>query len=197
MSTASPVKGCAPALKRQWAISVRLGATCALTALLLLLNANLETAWAPLNNLIITLVLGVWISCSDITTRLIPNAATPTLTLLYTATFVIAWTQGWFTSADALRTLSASAVVGTIYALLFLVDGTSPGDVKLAALLTLAVGGFGWAPILTAAVVPYLLALPEALLRAIRRKRAPGIPFGPYLVAGAALALGGVLLGWQ
>lgn len=196
MSTALPAERPSRALRRPWRVSVSLGAVGALVSLVLLTGPGSGQSWVALSNLIITALLGVWITYSDIRTRLIPNAAIPTLAVLYIGTLLAGVAYGWLSGADALRAAAAFAIVGVAYAFLFIAGGTSPGDVKLAATLALAVGGFGWPAVIVGALASYLLALPEAVIRWASKARQAGMPFGPYLVAGTLLALMGILLQW-
>jgi leader peptidase (prepilin peptidase) / N-methyltransferase len=92
----------------------------------------------------------------------------------------------------ASRAVLAAGVLGGGYLVLALLprSGLGYGDVKLAALLGLALGWLGWRHVLTGAVLPYVFAAPVALvLVCSRRLRRDGaLPFGPYLLAGALIA---------
>lgn len=87
----------------------------------------------------------------------------------------------------------AAVVMGGGYLLLAAIGASSAGmgDVRLAALTGLVLGTGGWHTVLYGALIPYLLAAPFALA-ALRRHPSvadpPRIPFGPFLVSGAALA---------
>jgi leader peptidase (prepilin peptidase)/N-methyltransferase len=70
-------------------------------------------------------------------------------------------------------------------------DGLGFGDVKLAAVLGFLLGWFGWPTLLAGVVLPHLINGPVAiwLLVARRAGRRTALPFGPALLAGAALAI--------
>ncbi|WFE51220.1 hypothetical protein [Micromonospora sp. WMMD1155] len=91
------------------------------------------------------------------------------------------------------RTLTAAALaaaaLGGLYLALVLVAGSGMGmgDVRLAALLGAALGATGWPTVLLGGLLPFVLAVPEALAR-LALHRAPNLAFGPYLVTGALVA---------
>ena len=74
--------------------------------------------------------------------------------------------------------------------------GMGFGDVRLAALLGLALGHLGWAELLVGVYSGFLVfGLPGLLLAIVRRDRRllrTAFPFGPFMVAGALV---GVLTG--
>jgi leader peptidase (prepilin peptidase)/N-methyltransferase len=69
--------------------------------------------------------------------------------------------------------------------------GMGFGDVKLAGLLGLYLGWLGWSSVLVGAFAGFLLGglTGVALLLTRRAGRKSAIPFGPYMLAGAMLAL--------
>ncbi|WP_069170946.1 prepilin peptidase [Streptomyces griseus] len=94
--------------------------------------------------------------------------------------------------------LLGGAALGGFYFLLFLVNpnGMGFGDVKLALALGVALGWYGWAVLCAGGFAGFLLgALYGVGLMLLRRAgRRTGIPFGPFMIAGALLGLlaGGV-----
>jgi leader peptidase (prepilin peptidase)/N-methyltransferase len=86
----------------------------------------------------------------------------------------------------------AGAGVGGLYLLIAIVSPRmiGLGDVRLAAVLSTALGATGWLAVALGGVLPYILALPFAVTQ---RKRHDGskvdLPFGPFLLAGAVLAM--------
>jgi leader peptidase (prepilin peptidase)/N-methyltransferase len=82
--------------------------------------------------------------------------------------------------------LAGYYAVATLYP-----GGMGFGDVKLAGLLGLYLGWLGWSPVLVGAFAGFLLGgVVGALLLATRRAdRKTAIPFGPYMLAGALLAV--------
>lgn len=96
------------------------------------------------------------------------------------------------------RALLAGVVLGAVYFVLFLVNpaGMGLGDVKLALPVGTALGWYGWDAVILGTFVAYLLAAGYglALLAARRAGRRTALPFGPFMVVGAlvALVLGGL-----
>ena len=96
--------------------------------------------------------------------------------------------------ADLGRALLAGAVLGGAFLLLCLLTpgGLGLGDAKLAAVLGLMLGWFGWLEVLAGVLGAFLLGglFAIALLVARRATRRSAVAFGPWLVAGAVLSLG-------
>ncbi|WP_432498588.1 prepilin peptidase [Kineococcus auxinigenes] len=95
--------------------------------------------------------------------------------------------------AAALRAAVGAVAVFGLYVVLFVAKpgGMGLGDVKLAGVLGMLLGWWGWDALVVGTFLAFLLggvvALPLVLSgRAGRRSR---IPFGPYMLAGALLAL--------
>ncbi|MEU5658092.1 A24 family peptidase [Streptomyces sp. NPDC047737] len=85
------------------------------------------------------------------------------------------------------------AALGGFYFLLFLINPTGMGfgDVKLALALGVALGWYGWAVLCAGGFAGFLFgALYGAGLMLLRRAgRKTGIPFGPFMIAGALVGL--------
>ncbi|PPF32668.1 A24 family peptidase [Pseudoclavibacter sp. AY1H1] len=167
-----------------WTWSAAAGiATAALTLLAGILGENSTQwalRWAGLAG------VGIAIAVIDGRQRRIPDRLTiPTLTALLTSyAFAIAPDSAGMMLA--LGTAGAAAAGAVFFALAF-IGGMGLGDVKLAALIGAAiVPAFGWPTLLAALIAAFLLGFPHALLRVIRPRRDTHMPFGPYLVAGAA-----------
>jgi len=94
--------------------------------------------------------------------------------------------------AGALRGLIAAALLYAFYRILAVLPrGMGGGDVKLAPLLGLYLGWLGWSSVAVGAFAGFLLggvvgALLIALKLATRKSR---IPFGPYMLTGAFVAV--------
>ncbi|MFC9246766.1 prepilin peptidase [Streptomyces sp. NPDC057136] len=92
--------------------------------------------------------------------------------------------------------LLGGLTLGGFYFLLFLINpnGMGFGDVKLALSLGVALGWYGWAVLFAGGFAGFLLGAVYGLgLMLMRRAgRKTGIPFGPFMIAGALL---GVLFG--
>jgi len=80
----------------------------------------------------------------------------------------------------------------TVYAVLAVLprSGLGFGDVKLAALLGIALARIGWAPLVWGTTLAFVLGGVAALvLLATRRAtRDTHLPFGPAMLAGAGVA---------
>ncbi|MFH9606599.1 prepilin peptidase [Streptomyces sp. NPDC017448] len=96
------------------------------------------------------------------------------------------WTSG----------LLGGLALGGFYLLLFLInpDGMGFGDVKLALALGVVLGWYGWAVLFVGGFTGFLFGAVYGLGLVLLRRagRRTGIPFGPFMMAGA---LTGLLLG--
>ena len=90
----------------------------------------------------------------------------------------------------AVRGLAAAVVLYVLFWVLSL-GGMGGGDVKLAPLLGLYLGWLGWGAVAIGAFAAFLLGglVGVALLAARVASRKTKIPFGPYMLAGAFLAI--------
>ncbi|MFE3716944.1 prepilin peptidase [Streptomyces cyaneofuscatus] len=92
--------------------------------------------------------------------------------------------------------LLGGLVLGGFYLLLFLINpnGMGFGDVKLALTLGVALGWYGWEVLFLGGFAGFLFGAAYGLGLVLLRRagRKTGIPFGPFMIAGA---LTGVLLG--
>lgn len=104
----------------------------------------------------------------------------------------------WNPSGEAswtplLRALIGGAVLFAAYLVLVLVypRGMGLGDVKLAGLLGLYLGWFGWPELVVGWFAAFFLGgvFSLVLLASGRAKRGSGIPFGPWMLLGAAVGL--------
>ncbi|MFC9478531.1 prepilin peptidase [Streptomyces griseus] len=96
------------------------------------------------------------------------------------------WTSG----------LLGGLALGGFYFLLFLINpnGMGFGDVKLALALGVALGWYGWTVLFLGGFAGFLFGAAYGLCLVLLRRagRRTGIPFGPFMIAGA---LTGLLLG--
>lgn len=92
-----------------------------------------------------------------------------------------------------LRALVGAVALFAFYFLLLVVwpGGMGLGDVKLAGLLGLYLGWFGWGAVLVGAFGAFVLGgvFAVVLLATGRAKRGSGVPFGPWMIAGAFLGI--------
>jgi leader peptidase (prepilin peptidase) / N-methyltransferase len=161
-----------------------------------LVGAAVGLAW-PLLFLLPLVPVGVALAVVDLRTRLLPTVVVwPTLGM----TAVLAVLSGILEGdRDALvrAGLGAALVFALFFALWWIHPaGMGYGDVRLSAVLGLALGYLGW-PELAIGIYGGFLAfsVPGLLLALLRRDRAvlrAAYPFGPFLLAGA---LAGVVLG--
>lgn len=162
------------------------------TALLLVLVVVRFGATWQLPAFLVLAVTAVLLAVVDLQHRLLPNrvllpALATGLALLLGAA---AAGDAWEDLGRAL--LGAAALFAAFLALVLIRPGAlGMGDVKLAALLGLYLGWVGWPAVLLGAVAGFVVqALVALVLLAARRvRRDSELPFGPALLAGAALAL--------
>jgi leader peptidase (prepilin peptidase)/N-methyltransferase len=96
---------------------------------------------------------------------------------------------GW---GAAVRGLAAAVLLYALYFLLSLYPkGMGGGDVALAPLLGLYLGWLGWSSVAIGAFAGFLLGgiVGAVLLAGRRARRGTQIPFGPFMLAGAFVAV--------
>jgi len=133
----------------------------------------------------------------DLDTRRLPDVLTlgvvPPLVLLLVAASAASgdWTALW-------RALAGGAALFTFYFVLLVIypAGMGFGDVKFALSLGIALGYLGWGSLVVGAFAAFLLGgvLSIVLLATGKVTRKSGLPFGPWMAAGAAV---GVAVGEQ
>jgi leader peptidase (prepilin peptidase)/N-methyltransferase len=137
-------------------------------------------------------VMAAWLTVIDIKHQLLPNrivfpSAAIAGVLLLSACLVM------LDGATALRTILGAVVLWVAYAVLRLISPSSMGfgDVKLAFVLGLYLGFVSWQAVLWGTVLAFMLGAVWGLVLIISR-RGTGktqIPFGPFMLAGALVAL--------
>lgn len=139
----------------------------------------------------------VALSVIDWYTKLLPTR----LVLPATAYAVLAAGAGWALTQqadDLVRGLLGLVIARSLFWVMWFVHsaGMGFGDVRLAALLGVALGHLGWAELVVGIYAGFLVfGLPGLLLAIVRRDRSllrTAFPFGPFMLVGALL---GVLLG--
>jgi leader peptidase (prepilin peptidase) / N-methyltransferase len=136
--------------------------------------------------------LAVVLTCIDLQHHRLPDVlvlpAYPVLVGLFALECAV--TGEWWPLVTA---LIGGAILFTIYFLAALVypGGMGFGDVKLAGVLGIALGWLGWGPLVVGSFSAFLLGgVASAILLATRRVgRRSGIPFGPWMFAGAAVGI--------
>lgn len=161
-------------------------------------GARLGLDWALPGFLLFAWTLLV-LAVIDAGTRRIPNRLTypltPTLLVLLGGAALLHAQPGW-----ALRALLGGFIAFGLLLSMALVNprGMGMGDVKLAAFIGIGLGYLGWDHLLLGVFAGFLLGgvVASALLIGQARGRKDAIPFGPYLAAGAIVALlaGGPLI---
>jgi leader peptidase (prepilin peptidase)/N-methyltransferase len=160
-----------------------------------LLFAALAAQLGPHADLPAFLYLGaiaVALAMIDIDTRRLPNAiVVPSYAVAAALLAGAAAAEGEW--GHLLRAgLGAAALFG-FYFLLVLVypKGMGFGDVKLAGVLGLYLGWLGWGALAVGAFLAFLLGgvLGAALMALGRASRKTAIPFGPWMLAGALIAV--------
>jgi leader peptidase (prepilin peptidase)/N-methyltransferase len=136
--------------------------------------------------------IAVALTMIDIDVKRLPNAIVLPSYLVGAALLVPALLAGadWRQGA---RALLAMALLYGFYLVLALIypGGMGFGDVKLAGVLGLYLGWLGWNSVLIGAFAAFLIGglVGAVLLVAGRAGRKTALPFGPYMLAGAFLAV--------
>lgn len=161
--------------------------SAALTALLPLSSRPPVAPWGALA---VFLAGGIPLALLDLRTHRLPNRGVfPLAGALAGYWCAVAVVTGQW---QLLLQATGSAIAITAIALLIGMIGTlAGGDIKLMLAIGLLTGWVSWMLPLYALAAGYLLAWPHAALRLWQRRRGlvdgTRIPFGPYLIGGAAL----------
>lgn len=129
----------------------------------------------------------------DVHRRRLPDRALLPMYPVIGLVLILAGIDG--SNPDALLRAAAGATVclfgyGAICAA---TGGLGFGDVKLAGVIGLLTGWVSWPVVATATVVALIIGGVQGVLTAVVSRRRSEIPFGPAMLAGAALALMGGL----
>lgn len=130
----------------------------------------------------------------DVSIRTLPNRIIYPTAALCSVLLGLSWVSGGLAGSDLLRALATACALG-IYALTVVmiapVGGYGLGDVRLTVLLGLVLGAQSWwLAVIALVIVPPLLALaPMAVLVLFKPATRVGLPFGPFLAAGAIVAI--------
>jgi leader peptidase (prepilin peptidase)/N-methyltransferase len=136
------------------------------------------------------------LACTDFAVQRLPDPLTGAAYAGTVVLLLLAAAVGgpWSVLGPALlRALLGGLALAGFYLLLMVISpsGMSPGDVKLAASLGTLLAWFGWRLLLAGGLAGlWLGALCAAALLVSRRAgRKQLIPFGPFMIAGAVLAV--------
>lgn len=159
---------------------------------------NAAAVWAAGLELLAFLVLagfGVALAAIDLDTHRLPDA----LVYPLAATGVVLLAAAALVGGDGgalVRALIAAVALGAVYLAIAVVKpaGMGMGDVKLAVALGLFLGWIGWGAVAVGFIAAFALGalVGGALILARRIDRRGGIPFGPWMIAGAWI---GILFG--
>ncbi|WP_345761937.1 prepilin peptidase [Diaminobutyricibacter sp. McL0608] len=132
--------------------------------------------------------ISVVLALIDLDTRRLPNAIVLPSYLVGAALLGISA----FIAGDLSTLVSAGVGMAALFAFYLVAalvypGGMGFGDVKLAGVLGLFLGFLGWGPLIVGAFAAFVLGgLFGVALFALRRaRRGTGIPFGPWMLAGA------------
>jgi leader peptidase (prepilin peptidase) / N-methyltransferase len=141
---------------------------------------------------------GVALALIDLDVKRLPNAIVlPSYVVALVLLAAAAVSEGEW--SNVLRALFGMAALFAFYFLLVLVypSGMGFGDVKLAGVLGLFLGYLGWAEVVVGGFLGFLFGgvVGGALMAMRRAGRKSQIPFGPFMLAGALVAIvaGGAL----
>lgn len=139
--------------------------------------------------------IGLALALIDLDTHRLPDAIVlPSYPVAAALLVLASWGEGdW---AALVRAAIGGAALWVLYFALAVAKpgGMGFGDVKLAGVLGLYLGWVGWGALVVGAFAAFLLGgiFSIGLLLSGRAGRGSGIPFGPWMIAGAAI---GVLVG--
>jgi leader peptidase (prepilin peptidase) / N-methyltransferase len=167
------------------------GVTAATAAVLLLIAAKFGLSWQSPAYVYLTgaaVVLGI----VDLAEKRLPNAVIyPSLVLM-----PVLLTGAAAITGDWTALLGAGLGAAGLFAVYFLLALISPGsigmgDVKLAAVLGLALGFQGWSTVLIGSAAGFVVGGLVSLIALVagRATLHSSIPFGPAMLAGAFLGL--------
>ncbi|MEZ0449648.1 prepilin peptidase [Cellulomonas sp. ICMP 17802] len=154
--------------------------------------------------LLYLVAISVALALIDLDTKRLPNAIVlPSYPVAFALLTLASWNPGGTPDWAALvRALIGAAVLYAIYLVTVVVypAGMGFGDVKLAGVLGLYLGWFGWGALFVGWFSAFLFGgiFSVALLFSGRAGRKSGIPFGPWMLLGAAvgIVLGEALWSW-
>ena len=153
--------------------------------------AVLAEGWAELAGFAILAVGCALLVVIDLAVKRLPDAIVGPLYLaLFAALTAAAILDGNLAGLGRAAAASALAVAGYFLLAFISPAGLGLGDVKLAGVLAGFLGWLGWSEVLFGMLSAFALGamVSLVLLAAGRVKRDSEIPFGPLMVAGAALA---------
>lgn len=195
-------RDCAAPISARYPL-VELGTALAFVIVAALLGPQLDAAAATpvaadvvvLAALLYLAAISIALAAIDLDVHRLPNSIVlPAYGVGAAALAVAAIASGDLVSLA--RAAAGAGILFAFYLVLALVAprGMGMGDVKLAGVLGLFLGWFGWDALVVGALAAFLLGgvYGVILILARRARRTTGIPFGPWMLAGAWV---GILLG--
>ncbi|MDN5794166.1 MAG: prepilin peptidase [Intrasporangium sp.] len=174
-----------------WVVTAGLGPLWAALAW----KFGIPAGWLLLPALLTFATVALALTWVDLDIHRLPEGLTlPSLPILLGQVTFAAWATGdWGLLVRAVLGAAFLGVLGLLLALLaaLLRSGFGLGDVVLLGLIGLVTGSVGWAAPVLALYAAFLLGGAYALVHVVvrRRSRHDSVPFGPFLVAGAIIAL--------
>ncbi len=173
-------------------ISVRYPLVEALTGILFALLAWRLGPTAALPAFLYLVAIGVALALIDLDVKRLPNVLTLPSYVVAPSLLLVA-VLGEATLSDWLRALGGlAALYGVYFALAFAYPaGMGFGDVKLAGILGLYLGWLGWATWAVGLLAGFFLGGGAGILLLLlgRAGRKSAIPFGPFMLLGALIAV--------
>lgn len=172
--------------------AVELGTAGLFVAVVARFGGELSDAWAIPAYWYLA-AIGMALAWIDVDTHRLPDAIVlpsyPVAVVLLVGATAAAGDWG-----AGLRALLGGVILLAFYLLLVVVypAGMGLGDVKLAGVLGLYLAWLGWGALVVGAFAAFLVGgvFAVGLLLARRAGRRSGIPFGPWMILGAAIGIG-------
>ncbi len=139
--------------------------------------------------------IGVALALIDLDVHRLPDAIVlPSYPVAVALLALASWNPGGASDWPALlRAAAGAAILLAVYFLTLLVypAGMGFGDFKLAGVLGLYLGWFGWWPVAVGFFAPFFLGglFAIGLVVARRAGRKSGVPFGPWMVLGTWIGI--------
>ncbi|MER3390267.1 MAG: prepilin peptidase [Microcella sp.] len=160
-----------------------------------LLFADLLAQLIVLGALLYLAAISIALAAIDLDVHRLPNL----IVLPAYLVGAVALTAAAIATGDLVSVSRAAAGAGILFAVYLVLALVAPrgmgmGDVKLAGVLGLFLGWFGWDALAVGSLAAFLLGgiYGVILILARRARRTTGIPFGPWMLAGAWV---GILFG--